>query len=302
MGHYTADAEGVARGYRDRLTPQTRSQADIHAAIDAADVHPEVASIARNSVGDPNLPAFLRATATDVDPQYAGQFHQLADKVEAAMKPPGHMYEVKINADPAHFLDWDKPLDQQHPEVIKAFARLDPDLTDRLAAHAESRGMNSPLEVPEDATGGDLVRMLEHHNVTDAPSEVADILHEAGIPGIRYLDASSRGAGEGSRNSVVFDPATMEIIRKYGLAHCPARCGGSGGNTRNASIMTLPQSVTVTWTADGLVIEPNEPPPITPPTPGTGVQAKRIADLIESFGVNTFSSLDEHNICKSVAC
>ena len=60
--------------------------------------------------------------------------------------------------------------------------------------------------------------------------------------------------------------------------------------------MTLPQSVTVTWTADGLVIEPNEPPPITPPTPGTGVQAKRIADLIESFGVNTFSSLDEHNI------
>ena len=49
-------------------------------------------------------------------------------------------------------------------------------------------------------------------------------------------------------------------------------------------------------TADGLRIEPNEPPPITPPTPGTGVQAKRIADLIELFGVNTFSSLDEHNI------
>ena len=59
--------------------------------------------------------------------------------------------------------------------------------------------------------------------------------------------------------------------------------------------MTLPQSVTVTWTADGLVIEPNSSP-ITPPTPGTGVQAKRIADLIEAFGVNTFSSLDEHNI------
>jgi hypothetical protein len=34
-----------------------------------------------------------------------------------------------------------------------------------------------------------------------------------------------------------------------------------------------------------------------PPDPGpqTGVQAKRITDLIELFGVNTFSSMDEHN-------
>ena len=58
--------------------------------------------------------------------------------------------------------------------------------------------------------------------------------------------------------------------------------------------MTLPQSVTIAWAEGGLVITENAP--ITPPTPGTGVQAKRIADLIEAFGVNTFSSLDEHNI------
>jgi hypothetical protein len=43
-------------------------------------------------------------------------------------------------------------------------------------------------------------------------------LQEAGIPGIRYLDAGSRGAGEGTHNVVVFDPANMEIIRRYGLA------------------------------------------------------------------------------------
>src|SRR5690242_13036964 len=37
----------------------------------------------------------------------------------------------------------------------------------------------------------------------------------------------------------------------------------------------------------------NPAAPIEPPVdPGTGVQAKRVADAIELFGVNTFSSMD----------
>jgi hypothetical protein len=43
-------------------------------------------------------------------------------------------------------------------------------------------------------------------------------LKEKGIPGIRYLDAGSRGAGDGSRNYVVFDDSLIDIIRKYGIA------------------------------------------------------------------------------------
>jgi hypothetical protein len=46
----------------------------------------------------------------------------------------------------------------------------------------------------------------------------ADALHQAGIPGIKYLDQGSRSAGEGSHNYVVFDANTMNIIRRYGLA------------------------------------------------------------------------------------
>jgi hypothetical protein len=37
------------------------------------------------------------------------------------------------------------------------------------------------------------------------------------------------------------------------------------------------------------------PPPDPSPPDGTGLQAKRIADLVESFGVNTFSSLDANS-------
>jgi hypothetical protein len=39
---------------------------------------------------------------------------------------------------------------------------------------------------------------------------------------------------------------------------------------------------------------PPEPPQPQPPT--DGIQAKRIADLVESFGVNTFSSMDTGNV------
>jgi hypothetical protein len=47
--------------------------------------------------------------------------------------------------------------------------------------------------------------------------------------------------------------------------------------------LTLPQSVTITWTPDGLLIVPAVPPAV-------GVKAARIADMLEKFGCNTFSS------------
>jgi hypothetical protein len=45
--------------------------------------------------------------------------------------------------------------------------------------------------------------------------ELSNILRNAGIPGIKYLDAGSRGAGEGSRNYVIFDDSLIDILRRY---------------------------------------------------------------------------------------
>ena len=33
------------------------------------------------------------------------------------------MYQVNIGADPEHFLDWDKPLSEQHPVVQLSFPK-----------------------------------------------------------------------------------------------------------------------------------------------------------------------------------
>lgn len=61
-------------------------------------------------------------------------------------------------------------------------------------------------------TGEDIQRRLG-----DRPA-AASKMREAGIPGIKYLDAGSRGGAEGSRNYVVFDDKLVQIVKKYGLA------------------------------------------------------------------------------------
>jgi hypothetical protein len=157
-----------------------------------ADFKARVAELNRARLaGDPVSPAMMAEIS-------ASQNQMLAAR--AAIPPSGHMYEVRVNADPAHFLDWDKPLNQQSEHVKQAIAN---------SPYAGYEKTNLP--------GGQLV-----------PQTLAgaQALHEAGIPGIRYLDQGSRGAGEGSRNSVVFSPEIMEIIRRYGLAGLMAGGGG----------------------------------------------------------------------------
>ena len=56
---------------------------------------------------------------------------------------------------------------------------------------------------------------------------VSEQLRQAGIPGIRYLDQGSRGAGTGTRNYVVFDDKLIDIIKKYGIAGLGAFPAGS---------------------------------------------------------------------------
>lgn len=124
-----------------------------------------------------------------------------ADKITSGTRG-GHMYEVAVHADPEHFLHWDKPLSEQSQKVQDALAKIDPDFY-----HPKSNEYDA-------AEHGQTIYQRLHND----PAKAAALLQQAGIPGIRYLDAGSRSAGEGSHNLVVFSPETLEIIRRYGLA------------------------------------------------------------------------------------
>jgi hypothetical protein len=154
------------------------------------------------------------------------------------------MYEARINADPEHFLDWDKPLSQQSEKVQEAlrnepFASLIKANMDKGTQTRAQYGLPGSGEMmPENLYN--ILRGYVNAGGSSLNIPGGDMasrsLREAGIPGIRYLDQGSRGAGEGTHNYVVFDDKLIDIIKKYGLAGLVA--GGAatiGGGTAGAT-------------------------------------------------------------------
>lgn len=90
---------------------------------------------------------------------------------------PGRMYETSIAANPEHFLDWDKPLSQQHPEVQ---AKLENAYKDWTPAAVNKIKNIDTVE----------------HLVKSEPEQTANDLWSAGIPGVKYADQGSRSVLE----------------------------------------------------------------------------------------------------------
>jgi hypothetical protein len=247
QGMYVAGNEGVARGYRDRLAPATYQTATgpdtasnvwsaMHNAQIADGVHPNVAPQVATNVRDMidkagSIDKAVQQYDIPNDPKFGPAYQSAiasAQRMQLATNP-GHMYQVQVNADPAHFLDWDKPLSQQTPYVQQALAP-------QLAQIAQSGRVPSggwadhsilPRLQDGTATGADV-----HSLMSGAyPDQGAQALQQAGIPGIRYLDGGSRASGEGTSNHVIFDANTIEILRKYGIAGLMAG-GGAAAATQ----------------------------------------------------------------------
>lgn len=230
-GLYFAEKEGLARGYRDALsqplvaldgqpiTSQTGNWSDALADLwRQGRINPQEEEALSYLVGAPTLDGVIaNLRAQSLQPwrgsASAQELSQRAEVLEAMrsrleITPQGRMYEVNLNVDPNRLLDWDAPLSQQPQAVRDALGRLvDPAWT---AGEYGARMQGGPL----------------YRTVAQTPEAQTQALRDAGVQGIRYLDQGSRGAGEGSRNYVMFDDALIEILRKYGLV--PGMVGGGG--------------------------------------------------------------------------
>lgn len=102
-------------------------------------------------------------------------------------------YEIDIpDSSLSRFLEWDLPLTKQSREVQESLKTLGYDVSSK------------------NLTGKDII--LEAARTGDAPAEISSNLVSKGISGVRYLDARSRGIGEGTANFVVFDDSLLNII------------------------------------------------------------------------------------------
>jgi hypothetical protein len=111
----------------------------------------------------------------------------------------GNLYKVDINADPAHYLDWDKPLSEQSQHVQDAVSPL---LTVNFA---KSNPIGSEIYHGFGPSGYEPAGTATKDMATQA-------LRQAGIPGIKYKDAGSRAADGGTHNYVVFDDSLINNL------------------------------------------------------------------------------------------
>ena len=203
-GMYFADNPGVAKSYRDKLSRDALT----------GRVNP-----------------LLKKTAKEMEQHSTGQYgkfksergYQLKDRYNRLMdiragdetKPApwgGRMYKVNIKANPDDFLDYDTAFKRQPEKIQSAIKRaagksLDDDdyydlpmrdLMQTIAARTAPKGVTGQRAL--------------------AGEHLSAQLRDAGIPGIRYLDQGSRGAGKGTYNYVVFDEDLIEITKKMGIA------------------------------------------------------------------------------------
>jgi hypothetical protein len=114
-----------------------------------------------------------------------------------------YLYKVDVpDADIEKMLDWDKSLSEQSDYVQGL-----------LGSIKEKTAKSFPHMRNADMTGAGLYHAYAGHR-GGHPQFASEGLNELGIPGIKYWDQGSRGAGEGTRNFVIFDPERIKMLER----------------------------------------------------------------------------------------
>ena len=218
-GLYMAQNKAVADEYAGKLSKPIVSFPTGVDSSNVSNLSPEAASVVKR------MQEIAETTQYGSKSEQAGKvFFGAPERVQGELSgnaprwsafdilDTGSLYKSDIPDEAvARFLDWDKPLSQQAPEVQKALSH-DPRATDKFYAN-----------------GGEYYRALMARKSQDAPLHMGanaaeewawpmatDQLRSAGVPGIRYLDGGSRAAGQGSSNFVLFDDQLPRILEING--------------------------------------------------------------------------------------
>jgi len=226
-GHYVAESPEVAKSYQKALSAErgfryrdksdlTREQ--VQELVNADYPGGYLDNIIRPSgVADSLMDDMVTGLNRQKSPrQYKPGSERLALyeklKGEITYADPGSLYTIDL-PDPAiaRMLDWDKPLSEQPENVqgaILKYWRDNPGL--RFygdPAQMTGEGIYGSVRAASLGPGSSAVV-----NRNAANEAAAMDMRYYGIPGIRYLDQGSRGAGQGTSNFVVF-PGEEDLLR-----------------------------------------------------------------------------------------
>lgn len=219
--------------YRDLASSQaalavTKNDYKIDAAIEQLEAERDrFAKAAEDRIADAKKGDYLDRLGEDTfyAPLVASMNADLKKlrKIKAAggFQKPGRLYQVDLAPEEDEYLLWDKKLSEQSAKVKAA---LRENLGDYLQADFDAHKTGSlKAMLAGDMTGEQFYQRLADQLGDRAASMT---LYRAGIPGIKYLDAFSRGSGTGTFNYVIFDDSQVSIEEKYSIQR-PARPEGA---------------------------------------------------------------------------
>ena len=224
-GGYFADNRAVAEGYKKALETY-------HTTLNGKPVTPDMPEfgaamhIAANGYDAALAQAKRELDSGFINREYAERMvRQIESLKDAKIRQvgKGNLYEADLRwpdaareaADPLgpqHFLDWDKPMNQQSASVRKAWQQTRKGLPHNAV---DDLGGDFSLLYGNDVTPSDFLGTLK--SIGGRSDFGEQLLRQQGIPGIRYLDAGSRGPGQGTSNYVVFDDALIDILTRNGI-------------------------------------------------------------------------------------
>ncbi len=222
-GLYFAENEGVAKQYRNDLAHKgnkvfTPQGGEMPASLFYGDDATKKAFRALKDAGSYDVARQRLATELDNVKAWGKTGDETAaalgklDELKAAgydAKAGGKTYEVSINADPEHFLDWDKPLSEQPKAVQDAVHGVfrEGKLDGSLKAASRLYGSSGVPEHLDTMTGERINQLMASLRTSgqafsgpwpilkgnkQGSIDAAEALRAAGIKGIRYKDAGSR--------------------------------------------------------------------------------------------------------------
>jgi len=162
-GHYVAGNQNVAKSY---------ARSSVLASSRAQDIAERYLQQTNDNFGKA-LDLYLEKT-----PQ-----HEQSQEVLDILNNPTSLLEVHVKPDEEDLLHWDKPLQEQSPKVIETLRKFDFDpIRNR---DWSGQDIYDNIATQEYTKRGDW-------DIPDPRKLASKALHEAGIPGIRYLDQGSR--------------------------------------------------------------------------------------------------------------
>ena len=218
-GLYLAESPNVAGEYAKMLQKPTNS---MFAEEALEKINPQLLQKLRGATGGDKYSsnagkAYMRPSDFNLPPE-------LKKEVLAFKKNSSNLYQVDLPDEQiAKMLDYDKPLSEQ-PKIVQDFLLKNPDVLDYISK-AESQRVKlnemSPMRleklksasIPFDAsrmTGKDAMTAIAQRSGLGKTAEAENMLRQAGIPGIRYLDQGSRAVPN------ITNKRLAELFEKHG--------------------------------------------------------------------------------------